>query len=268
MNMAGQKEKDLFISYSSKDKDFVRKLANDLTAHGVIVWWDEWEMKVGDSLIRKIQDGITKSAYLGIVLSPNSVTSSWVEKELDTAQILELERQEVFILPILKETTEIPIFLKVKVYADFRESYKNGLHRLLERFETALAPGAIAGLMSLNRSKIQNASLKIPPKKRQKYLDFLITRTQSGSDEEKLAAIEALFVLKYAQLPVHLLGLLNDSSLSMSVRRMSIFYLGELRYKPAFGVISGFVSDGKYPDIRAAARDAASKISGRKIDSY
>lgn len=254
-------ENDLFISYSSKDKDFVQKLVHDLKTNGINVWWDEWEMKVGDSLIKKIQDGIKRSAYLGIVLSPNSVTSPWVEKELDTAQIIELEKQEVFILPILKETTEIPIFLKMKNYADFRGSYENGLNRLLERFESALDPNIIRGLMCQNRTKILSSNLKIPDSKRDKYFNFLIEKLSGTSAEEKLSAIVALFVLKYKDLPNFLVRFLNDPSIT--IRRNSVFYLGELRYKPALEAINGLISSGN-PDIRATARDAFKKISGRK----
>jgi len=216
-------EKDLFISYSSKDKDFVQRLVHDLKAHGIKVWWDEWEMKVGDSLIKKIQDGIKKSAYLGIVLSPNSVSSTWVEKELDTAQIIELERQEVFVLPILKETTEIPIFLKVKKYADFRDSYQKGLNQLIERFEFALAPNIISGLMSQNSTKILTSNLNIPENKRFRYFNFLIEKLSDTSTEEKLSAIVALFVLKHKELPNYLVRFLNDPSIT--IRRNSVFYL-------------------------------------------
>lgn len=254
-------EKDLFISYSSKDKNFVQKLVHDLKAHGVTVWWDEWEMKVGDSIIKKIQDGIKRSAYLGIVLSPNSASSTWVEKEMDTAQIIELEKQEVFILPILKATCEIPIFLKSKKYADFRNSYEKGLFRLLERFEAALEPNITKGLMSQERTKILSSNLRIACSKRDKYLNFLIESLSSKSVEKKLSAIFALFVLRYKELPNFLIGFLNDSSLT--IRRNSIFYLGELRYKPALEKINGLISDGN-PDTRAAARDAFTKITGRR----
>jgi len=254
-------QNDLFISYSSKDKDFVQKLVHDLKTHGINVWWDEWEMKVGDSIIKKIQDGIKRSAYLGIVLSPDSVKSPWVEMELDTAQIIELEKQEVFILPILKETIEIPVFLKMKNYADFRDSYEKGLNRLLGRFEFALDPNIISGLMCQNRTKILSSNLNIPDSKRDKYFNYLIEKLSGSSAEEKLSAIVALFVLKYKGLPNFLVRFLNDPSITL--RRNSVFYLGELRYKPALESITGLISSGN-PDIRATARDAFKKISGRK----
>lgn len=39
--------KRLFISYSSKDHEFVSRVATDLKSYGVDVWWDKWEMEVG-----------------------------------------------------------------------------------------------------------------------------------------------------------------------------------------------------------------------------
>jgi hypothetical protein len=55
------RDKDLFISYSSRDRAFVEKLARDLVRFGVRVWWDQGEIKVGDSLNRRIQEGIFTS---------------------------------------------------------------------------------------------------------------------------------------------------------------------------------------------------------------
>jgi predicted nucleotide-binding protein len=72
----------VFISYSSKDRDFAERLAADLRASGVGVWFDQWEIKVGDSITKKINDGIHDNDYLAVVLSPDSVASDWVRKEL------------------------------------------------------------------------------------------------------------------------------------------------------------------------------------------
>jgi len=49
------------------------------------VWYDKWEIKVGDSLIEKIQEGLDIHDYLAIILSPESVSSEWVKRELNSA---------------------------------------------------------------------------------------------------------------------------------------------------------------------------------------
>lgn len=127
------KSAKIFLSHSSKDKEFVRRLANDLKGRDVPVWLDEWELKVGDSLVAKIQQGIQESGWLAIILSKNSVASSWVTIELNAGLATELEKKQVFVLPILVEDCDIPLFLKDKLFADFRKDYQGGLAALLRR---------------------------------------------------------------------------------------------------------------------------------------
>ena len=123
----------IFLSHSSNDKQFVRRLAEDLKGRDVPVWLDEWELKIGDSLATKIQQGIQESGWLAVILSKNSVTSSWVTVELNAGLATELEKKQVFVLPILIEDCDIPLFLKDKLFADFRKDYQGGLTALLRR---------------------------------------------------------------------------------------------------------------------------------------
>jgi hypothetical protein len=127
------KSAKIFLSHSSKDKAFVRRLANDLHSRGVPVWFDEWELKVGDSLNSLIGQGIKESGWLAVIVSNNSNKSPWVDKELNAGLSTELEKKQVYVLPIVIEDCEIPIFLKDKVFADFRDDYNAGLTALLRR---------------------------------------------------------------------------------------------------------------------------------------
>src|SRR6185369_12274806 len=110
----------IFLSHNHKDKPFVRQLALELKKRGVKVWLDEAEIKVGDSLIMKIQEGLDEMEYVGAILSNNSVGSAWVEKELETALYQEINGRQVKILPILIDDCKLPSFLVSKAYADFR----------------------------------------------------------------------------------------------------------------------------------------------------
>lgn len=121
----------VFICYSSQDRSFVEKLAKDLVGHGIQVWYDRWEIKVGDSITRKISEGIKRNDYLCVVLSPDSVQSKWVERELSAGLLRELNRRSVVVLPLLIKDCEIPPLIVDKRYADFRTSYKKGLDDLL-----------------------------------------------------------------------------------------------------------------------------------------
>ena len=81
-----------FISYSSKDQKFSNKLYADLQRKGVRCWFAPEDMKVGDKIRHRIDDSIRLHDKVLLVLSKTSVTSQWVEQEVETA--LERERKE------------------------------------------------------------------------------------------------------------------------------------------------------------------------------
>jgi hypothetical protein len=97
----------IFLSHSHKDKPFARKIAQQLSAHGMRVWLDEAELLVGDSLITKIEIAIKDCSYLGVILSPNSVNSDWVRKEVSIALTEEIQGKRVKVLPLLTDVTQL-----------------------------------------------------------------------------------------------------------------------------------------------------------------
>jgi hypothetical protein len=125
----------VFISHSSADKDFVETIAWRLKRFGVEVWYDGWEIKVGDSIVAKVFDGLEKSDALAIVLSNASVKSRWVKEELNTATIRRIDDNDILILPILKEDCDIPTVLRQLRYADFRSDFDKGFEELLDAIE-------------------------------------------------------------------------------------------------------------------------------------
>lgn len=75
---------DVFISYASEDRESVgRPLANALKDNGLSVWFDEFEMKIGDSLRRKIDKGLASSKFGVIILSQSFFKKGWTNYELD-----------------------------------------------------------------------------------------------------------------------------------------------------------------------------------------
>ena len=122
----------IFISYSSKDKVFATELANDLKELGHKPWLDQWEIKVGECIVSKIGEGVSQADYVVIVLTPDSVSSGWVDKEWKTAYWLEIEKNKIIVLPVLLTDCETPLLLKTKKYADFRKNYSIGLVQLTQ----------------------------------------------------------------------------------------------------------------------------------------
>jgi hypothetical protein len=117
----------IFISYSRKDIDFVRKLAGDLESAGYDVWWDITDLQGGDDWVRTIPQAISSSQYFIVVLTPNSVESEWVRKEY--TQALSLQKK---IVPILLAPSEIPFALNTINFVNFANGeYADNFKKLL-----------------------------------------------------------------------------------------------------------------------------------------
>lgn len=96
---------DVFISHASEDKDAVaRPLASALTNAGLEVWYDEFEMCIGDSLRRKIDHGLAHSRFGVVVISRDFIKKGWTNYELDGI-ITRAVSGEQLILPIWHNIT-------------------------------------------------------------------------------------------------------------------------------------------------------------------
>jgi hypothetical protein len=93
-------EYDVFISYATEDRDgFVRPLVQALEERGLHVWYDEFELKVGDSLRQSIDRGLASSRFGIVVLSRSFLRKNWPQYELNGMVAKEIEGQKV-VLPI------------------------------------------------------------------------------------------------------------------------------------------------------------------------
>lgn len=86
-------EWDVFVSHATEDKDeVVRPLVNELVARDVRVWYDEFELRIGDSLRRKIDTGLARSRFGVVVLSRSFFAKNWPQYELDGLVTREIDR--------------------------------------------------------------------------------------------------------------------------------------------------------------------------------
>lgn len=96
---------DVFISHASEDKDAVaRPLANALTKAGLSVWYDEFEMRIGDSLRRKIDHGLAHSRFGIVIISRDFIKKGWTNYELDGIVTRTVSGEQVM-LPIWHNIT-------------------------------------------------------------------------------------------------------------------------------------------------------------------
>ena len=112
------KEFDVFISHATEDKnDFVDPLARALVAAGLKVWYDEFELRVGDSLNEKINHGLAQSQYGIVVFSPSFFKKHWTQYELNGFITRQMTGERV-ILPIWHRITMNEIIEQAPSLAD------------------------------------------------------------------------------------------------------------------------------------------------------
>jgi hypothetical protein len=119
-----------FVSYSSRDRAFARRLAGDLSRRYTKVWLDELELRPGVNL-DSIVAAITHSQCLIVLVSPPSMSSPWVTRELEIA-----DQAGVQILPAVldDDSSEWPAQLSEAAPIDFRrpEEYRRSFQRLFD----------------------------------------------------------------------------------------------------------------------------------------
>lgn len=110
---------DFFISHASDDKEgFVRSFATELESRGAKVWYDEASLKVGDSLRRSIDRGLSSSRFGVVVLSEAFFRKEWPQRELDGLTALETADGESRILPIWHKVSKDEVASFSPVLAD------------------------------------------------------------------------------------------------------------------------------------------------------
>ncbi len=122
----------LFICHASEDKPFAEKLVAELDRRAMHAWYDKREILVGDSIVERINQGLGAAGYLIAVLSPRSVVKPWVVREMSSSLMRQLGGGGIKILPVLFEPCEIPVLLTDIRYANFTDSFAEGIMELMD----------------------------------------------------------------------------------------------------------------------------------------
>jgi uncharacterized protein YjbI with pentapeptide repeats len=132
-----------FISYSSKDDDFAQRLHADLQQKGVRCWFAPEHLKIGEKFRMRIDESIRIYDKLMVILSENSIRSSWVEEEVEAALEKERRQNKLILFPIrlddaVMETDQAwaASLRRMRHIGDFRawkdhDQYQKSFERLL-----------------------------------------------------------------------------------------------------------------------------------------
>lgn len=121
---------DIFISYAAPDRRFALRLAASLTQLGHRVWIDTQAIQAGASIPESVAIAVDQAEYLIVVLSKQSVASSWCAAEWQAKYWDEVVQRQNYVLPVLLEECAVPLFLRPKLHVDFRADYAVGLAQL------------------------------------------------------------------------------------------------------------------------------------------
>ena len=122
----------IFLSHSSADKEIAEKIAVGLEAVNFPVWYANWAIKPTESIVQRINDGLARNDTLVILLSPESVKSRWVQRELNSIIMAQLSGQNVTVVPVLIAECDIPEVLNDIKYIDMSDDFHAGFIKLLE----------------------------------------------------------------------------------------------------------------------------------------
>jgi small GTP-binding protein len=129
---------DVFLSHSSKDKAVVRSLAERLRADGLRVWFDDWEIRPGDSIPAKIEDGLERSRVLVLCMSGQAFGSDWAQLESGTFRFRDPLNKERRFIPLRLDDASIKGSLAQFLYINWLSTDREREYaKLLEACEPA-----------------------------------------------------------------------------------------------------------------------------------
>ena len=127
-----------FLSHASEDKSgFVEPLARELAEMGVAPWLDIWEIRPGDSLVKKLfEEGLDTVGAVIVVVSASSAAKPWVREELDAAVVRRITGS-VRLIPVRLDDAPIPAPLQHLVWISADQT-PEGIRSAAEQITDAL----------------------------------------------------------------------------------------------------------------------------------
>ncbi len=117
-----------FVSHNKADKATARLLATALVEVGVGVWYDEWDIRPGDSIIGGIEEGLSTCNAFILIWSSYAQKSNWVGAELRAAITRRVADKSLRVIPIMVDDTPLPVL--VSEYRGFALQSSSDLRRI------------------------------------------------------------------------------------------------------------------------------------------
>src|SRR5215213_4606109 len=115
---------DVYLSYSSRDSKVILPLAERLRKDGIRVWFDQWEIRPGDNIHVKIEEGLDACRVLVLCMSAQAFQADWPKLEAGTFRFRDPLNRERRFVPLLLDDAQLPGSLRQIRYIDWRESVR------------------------------------------------------------------------------------------------------------------------------------------------
>jgi len=174
---------DVFISHASEDKEeVVRPLTDALSRLGWKVWLDELELKLGDSLSRRIEEALAHSRFGVVILSPAFFAKEWPQRELAGLAARELAAEAKVILPVWHNVDHKYIAQRSPILADrLGVSTSTGIDKVAHE-----VAGVLRAQAPLDRSAIAAGVSKESDRQANDQGSLLFQIPVTGSAQEEL----------------------------------------------------------------------------------
>ncbi len=158
----------VFLSYTTADQALARRIAEALMAQGIETWWDQWEIRAGDSLRQKIDQGLGDCTHFVVLLTETSIQKPWVNAELDAAFVRKLN-DHCRLIPLRHgiEPSSLPPLLQglrsptISVDASDIQQIINDIHGITDKPPLGQAPGAVMSSASTGYSAAATAVARV-----------------------------------------------------------------------------------------------------------
>jgi hypothetical protein len=121
---------NVFISHRSADAAEAEKLAADLRHRGHKTWLDVWDIRIGDSVVERINEGLSESAYFVLCDSSAGTPAPWMSREWMSALARQLNGEGVRVLPAVLTGGGPPAILADIKFADLSSDWQSGVDAL------------------------------------------------------------------------------------------------------------------------------------------
>lgn len=240
------------ISYSHQDKKWASLIEERLQSVGHEVSIDSWNFKVGDNLLKKIEESLSSADAIVFLISKNSLASKSVMHEFSAIAFGELSKKRQRIIPILIDKSQVPTYLSNYVYLDLAADVEVGLEKLVN------------SLASEPTDDPERASAELTKSQKERTYDKQIKNLAKALHAGRLTLVCGAGVSVGAGVPSWnslLLTLLesmmqrvsNDYSISLKGANADEF---QSRYSPSSLIMGKYLKNNLGKDFLKEVRDA------------